>query len=97
MVGPLVDRLLQPDAAISAAIEAALHWASEPGNRILTLADSEYPQALLSSADPPVLLYLKGRVELLNRPGFAIVGSRNATPQEKPMPKPSPRRWPKPD
>jgi len=81
VVGPLAERLLQPDAAISAAIETALNWSTEPGNRILTLADSDYPQALLSSADPPVLLYLKGRVELLNRPGFAIVGSRNATPQ----------------
>ncbi|MEK7737448.1 MAG: DNA-protecting protein DprA, partial [Pseudomonadota bacterium] len=28
VVGPLADRLLQPDAAISAAIEAAFHWAS---------------------------------------------------------------------
>ena len=27
------------------------------------------------------MLYLKGRVDLLNRPGLAIVGSRNATPQ----------------
>ena len=81
VVGPLAERLLQTDDTITAAIEAALKWADEPGNRILTLADSDYPQALLSSADPPVLLYLKGRAELLNRPGFAIVGSRNATPQ----------------
>lgn len=81
VVGPLAERLLQPEDSISAAIEAALNWGSEPGNRILTLADNDYPQALLSSADPPVLLYLKGRVELLNRPGLAIVGSRNATPQ----------------
>ena len=81
VAGPLAERLLLPDAAISSAIEAALKWADEPGNRILTLADSDYPQALLRSADPPVLLYFKGRAELLNRPGFAIVGSRNATPQ----------------
>lgn len=81
VIGPLADRLLQPDDSIPAAIETALNWAGESGNRILTLADSEYPQALLSSDDPPVLLYVKGRVELLNRPGFAIVGSRNATPQ----------------
>ncbi len=31
--------------------------------------------------DPPPLLYVKGRVELLNRPSFAIVGSRNASMQ----------------
>ncbi len=74
-------RLLHTDADIEAQIDAALTWAAEPGNHILTLADAEYPQALLRSADPPVLLYVKGRVELLNRPALAIVGSRNATPQ----------------
>ncbi|MDD5175833.1 MAG: DNA-processing protein DprA [Sterolibacterium sp.] len=78
---PLAERLLQLDDPTTAEIDAALSWASESGNRILTLADEDYPQALLTSADPPIVLYLKGRVELLNRPGLAIVGSRNATPQ----------------
>lgn len=64
-----------------AEIEAALEWARQPGNRILTLADADYPQALLTTADPPVLLYTKGCAELLNRPAFAVVGSRNATKQ----------------
>ncbi|GAA5164405.1 DNA-processing protein DprA [Viridibacterium curvum] len=65
----------------AAAIEAALRWAEEPGNHILTLADSVFPQALLQTADPPTLLYAKGRVALLNTPGLAVVGSRNATAQ----------------
>lgn len=77
----LAERLLLSDAAITAEIDATLSWAAEPGNTIVTLADSAYPQALLTSADPPILLYMKGRVDLLNRPGMAIVGSRNATPQ----------------
>jgi DNA processing protein len=34
---------------------------------------------LLDIADPPPVLYAKGRIELLNHPSFAIVGSRNAT------------------
>lgn len=63
------------------AVEAALAWASEPGHGIITLADSEYPPALLAIPDPPTLLYLRGRTELLRRPALAIVGSRNATPQ----------------
>jgi DNA processing protein len=75
----LAERLASHDA--SAGIEAALAWAAEPGNRIVTLADAAYPQALLTTADPPVLLYVKGRAELLNRPALAIVGSRNATKQ----------------
>jgi DNA processing protein len=62
-------------------IDAALAWAAQPGNRIVTLADPEYPQRLLTAVDPPVLLYVKGRIELLNRPAFAVVGSRSATKQ----------------
>jgi len=56
-------------------------WVSQTGNRVLTLADADYPAALLDIADPPVMLYAKGRVELLSRPSIAIVGSRNATVQ----------------
>ncbi|SMB22064.1 DNA protecting protein DprA [Sterolibacterium denitrificans] len=78
---PRAERLLHSDAGIETQIATALAWATEPGNHILTLADAEYPQALLASADPPILLYAKGRCELLNRPALAIVGSRNATPQ----------------
>jgi DNA processing protein len=77
--GGMIDRLLTHDCA--AEIEAALAWADTPGNHILTLADAEYPQALLTAADPPILLYAKGEVALLNRPACAIVGSRNATKQ----------------
>lgn len=62
-------------------IAKTLTWATEPGNAILTLADSAYPQRLLDAADPPAVLYVKGRVDLLNTPALAIVGSRNATPQ----------------
>jgi DNA processing protein len=63
------------------AIDAALAWAAEAGNRILTLADEDYPQRLLAIADPPPLLYLKGEVALLQRPALAIVGARSASAQ----------------
>jgi DNA processing protein len=36
---------------------------------------------LLETADPPLLLYVQGRAELLRAPSLAIVGSRNPTPQ----------------
>ncbi|MDD5249089.1 MAG: DNA-processing protein DprA [Rhodocyclaceae bacterium] len=75
----LAARIGGHDAA--ADIATALAWAQEPGNRIVTLADADYPQALLKGVDPPVLLYVKGRSELLNRPALAIVGSRSATKQ----------------
>ncbi len=75
----LAERLLTLDVA--AEIALALDWAEADGNSILTLADADYPQALLESADPPSLIYLKGRAERLNRQGLAIVGSRTPTPQ----------------
>jgi DNA processing protein len=75
----LAERLLSHDC--SAGIDAGLEWAAQSGNRLLTLADTDYPQSLLSADDPPVLLYAKGDTALLNRPMLAVVGSRNGTTQ----------------
>ena len=77
--GGVAERLLTHDCRIG--IDTTLAWAAESGNQLLTLADSGYPQALLTADDPPVLLYAKGDIALLKRPAFAIVGSRNATKQ----------------
>ncbi len=64
-----------------AALAPVTRWLEDPRNSIVTLADPDYPQALLQIPDPPLLLYVKGRRELLNHPALAIVGSRNATAQ----------------
>ncbi len=69
-----------PDA-MQEQIARTLAWADIAGNHVLTLADAQYPKALLSIPDPPPLLYAKGRVDLLARPALAIVGSRNASVQ----------------
>ena len=63
------------------AVERALAWSETPGHYLLTLADAEYPQALLQIPDPPAVLYVRGRPDLLNAPALAIVGTRNPTPQ----------------
>ncbi len=63
-----------------ARIDAALSWLEGEGTRLLSLADPDYPAGLLQIADPPVVLYACGRVELLRQPALAIVGSRNPTP-----------------
>lgn len=63
------------------AVERALAWAAQEGHFILTLADDAYPRSLLETPDPPALLYLVGRAELLRRESIAVVGSRNATAQ----------------
>lgn len=75
----VIQRLLA--GVDDAAIEPALRWLDAPGNHLVTLADGDYPPRLLEIPDPPPLLYLKGRRELLGAPMLAIVGSRNAMPQ----------------
>lgn len=62
-------------------IAAVGGWLRDPRNRVITLADEHYPQLLLQTPDPPLLFYVKGRLDLLARPALAIVGSRNATAQ----------------
>lgn len=62
-------------------LEASLRWIEAPGNRLLTLADADYPKRLLDISDPPPLLFAKGALRLLTREALAIVGSRSATPQ----------------
>ena len=66
---------------LQAQIERTLEWLSQAGNHLLTLADATYPPALLNIPDPPLMLYVKGRAELLSAPSLAVVGSRNATAQ----------------
>ena len=63
------------------AVAPALAWLDDGNNHIVTLADGDYPQSLLNIPDPPLLLYVKGRLDLLNHSALAVVGSRNATPQ----------------
>jgi len=68
-------------ADTAAAVAAVAAWLEDPANHVVTLADAGYPPQLLQIPDPPPLLYVKGRVELLSRPSVAVVGSRNATAQ----------------
>jgi DNA processing protein len=62
-------------------IEATLRWRDVPGHRVLALGEPGYPELLANIADPPLLLYIKGRAELLAAPMLAMVGSRNASQQ----------------
>ena len=78
----VAQALLAPlDALTTALIARTLAWAEAPQNHVFTLADADYPRALLEIADPPLVLYAKGRLDLLSAPCLAIVGSRNASAQ----------------
>lgn len=70
--------------AIESSLDATLAWlaASVDYRRcIVTVGDPLYPRLLLETADPPLLLFAQGRVELMGQPAVAMVGSRNPTPQ----------------
>ncbi|MEO7742141.1 MAG: DNA-processing protein DprA [Usitatibacter sp.] len=62
-------------------VERTRRWCEDPDHHVLALADARYPKALRAIADPPPVLYARGRVDLLDAPSIAIVGSRNATAQ----------------
>jgi DNA processing protein len=75
----MVDAISKgPDSEI---MGAAVSWAREEGNFLLTWDDARYPQALLNTPDAPPVIYAKGNLELLNKPSLAIIGSRNCSGQ----------------
>jgi DNA processing protein len=84
-VGPALARTLcaPPSRATLELVDTTLAWLETPGHHVLALGDAAYPQALANIPDPPLLLYIRGRIDLLARPALAIVGSRNATVQGK--------------
>jgi len=63
------------------AHRTTLDWLAAPDAHLVTWTDPAYPGPLRALPDPPMWLYVKGDPGLLSRPLFAIVGSRNATPQ----------------
>lgn len=69
--------LLQPD--LPAAIELSLEWADQQGNTIVSFDHPAYPPLLKTIHNPPLLLYVRGNVNLLADPQLAIIGSRNPT------------------
>ena len=81
---PQAEALAQPGPATEALIDATWDWlhadAVAPRD-VVTLGDPRYPAMLLATADPPLLLYTQGRVELLTTQAIAVVGSRNPTHQ----------------
>jgi DNA processing protein len=84
-LGPAQARALcaPPSGELQRLIEATLRWREQPGHHVLALGGPGYPELLAHIPDPPLLLYIKGHVELLASPMLAMVGSRNASAQGK--------------
>lgn len=79
----LAQALLATPDDLEPRVEQLMAWLSGGHDRaILTLNDPQYPPELLEMADPPLMLYVMGRIDVLHHPRrLAIVGSRNPTPQ----------------
>lgn len=76
----------QAESAASRFQEQSWKMTEEPSPAVakagavtLTPYDAEYPAILREIAQPPWVLYAKGRLELLQRPAIAVVGTRVPT------------------
>ena len=47
--------------------------------QLINITDENYPEVLKEIYDPPITLFCKGNIKLLNQKAFSIVGCRNAT------------------
>jgi DNA processing protein len=54
--------------------------AAAVGVQLLCREDAAWPQRLSEIYDPPLVLYVHGKVEVLARPGIAVIGTRHPTP-----------------
>ncbi len=86
-IARLAGALGIPDAERAARIAAAGKRAEEAvtnaaraGLVAVPWYDERYPPLLRELIDPPIVLWLKGRWDVLHVPAIAIVGARNATP-----------------
>ncbi len=68
------------DGRAKAAAENEWKRVLEAGGSVLTPEDAEYPERLREIYDPPAVLWIRGDVGLLARPGIAVVGTRHPSP-----------------
>ena len=72
----------EPDPSVDVRSLAAdaIRRSASASIRAIAWSDAAYPVALTTIADPPPVLWTRGRVEALSAPAVAIVGSRAASP-----------------
>lgn len=63
----------------TADVAGEVELAARYGVRIICRDDEEYPKALLHIPDPPICLYIRGRIEPEDAVAIGVVGSRRCT------------------
>ncbi|MPM49633.1 hypothetical protein SDC9_96363 [bioreactor metagenome] len=96
VTGLQAQLLLELPPGLRQMIDQTMQWLEAPASNpsmpmrtICTLGDPGYPERLLATEDPPLLLFVEGARQLLENGGLAaasqqclaMVGSRNPTPQ----------------
>ena len=91
ILGASKDRLMRVDSIGEETAKILQSWqdhadpttelreAAERGISIITQDDADYPTPLRDAYDPPLLLYVWGKLEARDKHSIAIVGSRRAT------------------
>jgi len=71
-----ISELHNPDLE---SIQQDIDWSSEADHHIIAFTDKRYPERLKDISDPPIVLYIWGDPDYLDRPQLAMVGSRTPT------------------
>lgn len=91
ILGAAKDRLMRVDGIGEETAKILHNWqdhadplaeirdAGQRGISIVTQADDDYPTPLLDAYDPPMLLYVWGKLEARDKHAISIVGSRRTT------------------
>ena len=60
-------------------VQKQLEMLAKHNTKLITYWDAGYPVRLKKIYDPPVFLFYKGNLDVLNLPSIAVVGTRNPT------------------
>ena len=74
-----VARSIEAGSAMDDALEQQ-RFLRATGTTIVTIYDDRYPSLLRQIYDPPLLMFARGNVELLQEPMVGIVGTRRPSP-----------------
>src|SRR5262245_2419889 len=78
-VSGAVAQSISSGCAFDEAVDQQRRMA-EAGTLVIPISDPRYPVLLREIFDPPIVLFARGRCELMNSILFGVVGTRRPTP-----------------
>lgn len=68
------------DGRAQVVAEEEMKRVAEAGGLVLVFEDEAYPERLREIYDPPAVLWIRGSIAVLSKPGIAVVGTRQPSP-----------------